>query len=237
MTAPNVHLRPEPPGDDPSVISWRVGPGLVRTIGDVPSEHAPDAIRRLLADGMLESVTVAPGRIRTRLASGHTAADAGATIRSALFDVLSVPGGWPDGPADQTSPAAAQAAVAVAADRELSAAVAQVLAGDFGAYTSSHGGAVTLLDVRGGQVRVQLAGRCNGCAFADNTIRNDLVARLAGLPGFRGVTVAGDRDCSTTDTDRGRRRVSLALRPFDGVRKRRLNRNDPPRNDRPEAGD
>ncbi|MFZ2510028.1 MAG: NifU family protein [Gordonia sp. (in: high G+C Gram-positive bacteria)] len=193
ITTSPVHLRPEPAGDDPQLIVWRVGPGLIRQTGNVPPELAPTAIQRLMAEGVLAAVSVAPGRIDTQLSVGHTAAVNGPAIRSALFHTLCAPGGWPDAPGQ---PHTDSAAVTAAADREITDAVEQVLAGEFGVYTASHGGVVTLLRVTAGRVHVQLSGRCHGCAFADNTIRRDLVTRLSPIPGFAGVVVGGDTDCT-----------------------------------------
>ncbi|GAC58587.1 hypothetical protein GOHSU_43_00310 [Gordonia hirsuta DSM 44140 = NBRC 16056] len=201
-----VHLRPESVGEDPSAIRWRIAPGLIRHTGDVPASLAPPSIRRLFDDGVLASVHVRPGHITTRLCPGLAAADAGRAVRSALFEVLSAPGGWPDDAA--AGAPGPRETVAAAADREIAAAVQSVLDGEFGSYTSAHGGLVTLLGVTDGQVRVQLGGRCHGCAFADNTIRNNLVARLSPIPGFRGVTVAGDSECSAS-AEIGRIRLSL----------------------------
>lgn len=204
MTRP-ILLRPEPASpDDPRLISWHVGPGLIRTTGEISPDSAPAPLGRLFDDGILAAVDVAPGRIGTRLAAGRTAGDDGPAVRSALFEVLSAPGGWPGG---DGAPGADEAVVE-AADREIAAAVADVLAGDFGAYTASHGGAVTLLGVTDGRVRVRLGGRCHGCAYADNTIRNDLAARLSAIPGFRGVVVAGDGECAPV-TKSTRTRLSL----------------------------
>ncbi len=189
-----VLLRPEPVASaDPLLISWRVGPGLVRRTAPVSAQDAAEPVRRLFDDGVLAALRVEPGRIDTRLAAGRTPAADGPAVRSALFEVLSAPGGWPGEDADDDR--AGTAAVIAAADREIEAAVAAVLAGDFGAYTSSHGGAVTLVGVHDGRVHVRLAGRCHGCAFADNTIRNDLSARLSSVPGFREVVVRAEVDC------------------------------------------
>ncbi|MFT3660432.1 MAG: NifU family protein [Gordonia sp. (in: high G+C Gram-positive bacteria)] len=216
MTDRKIHLHPEPVADDPSAVRWRIGPGLVRFTRDLAAGEVPAPVQRLYDDAVLTEVSVAPGRIVTRLAPGHTAAADGAALRSALFEVLSAPGGWPvPGSEEET----ADADLVSAADREIAVAVEEVLAGEFGSYTGSHGGLVELLDVHDGTVRVVLSGRCHGCAYADNTIRNNLQARLAPIPGFRGVVVAGDHDCRTAPVPDGsaaapssvRRRVAMGL--------------------------
>ncbi len=175
---------------DPSVIRWRVGPGLVRMDGEVPATQLPGELRALVDAGVLEAVRVQPGRVDTRLAAGHDPRTDGSAVRDALFTVLSRPGGWPV--ADVTPAVAATApsghrlddAVQAGADAELADGVRSVLAGEFGGYTASHGGRVELVDVVGGVVTVRMGGTCHGCAAATVTLRQNLAIRLRSLPGF-----------------------------------------------------
>nr|WP_053777999.1 hypothetical protein [Gordonia sp. NB41Y]KOY49272.1 hypothetical protein ISGA_11195 [Gordonia sp. NB41Y] len=91
-----VMLLPAPTDPaDPSVIRWRVGPGLVRMDGEVPATQLPGELRALVDAGVLEAVRVQPGRVDTRLAAGHDPRTDGSAVRDALFTVLSRPGGWP----------------------------------------------------------------------------------------------------------------------------------------------
>lgn len=175
-----VHLTAESVSD--ATIGWRVGPGLIRSSGPVPAGEAPAPLRALFDDGVLAAVEVAPGSIRTTLGPGRSAAVDGPSVRSALYEVLAAEGGWPSG---------GTTTVAQAADREIATAVADVLAGEFGAYTATHGGRVNLVDVSDGVVCVELGGHCHGCPAADATLKNNLAVRLAGIPGFRGLAVAG----------------------------------------------
>ena len=59
----------------------------------------------------------------------------------------------------------------VAADERLCQAVCGVLEGEFGDYVASHGGAIELVDVHDGTVRVKLTGACSTCSLADWTLR------------------------------------------------------------------
>lgn len=195
-----VHLIPESASAD--AIYWRVGPGLVRHSDTVGAADAPAPLRSLFDAGVLAGVAVEPGRIVTYLGSERTAAADGPAIRTALFKVLSADGGWPAPDAGVS--------VAQAADAEIAAAVGAVLAGEFGTYTATHGGRVELLGVEDGQVRVALAGQCHGCAAADATVKQNLAARLATIPGFRGVVVAGEESCPASES----RRLLLPLLRF-----------------------
>lgn len=180
----------------PDVIGWRVGPGLVRVDTEVDADDLPTELRELADTGVLRSVRVRPGRIDTRLMAGHDATSDGSRIRAALFGVLSKPGGWPspthhdDGPA--TSP---ERAVRRGADHELEIGVREVLAGEFGVYTASHGGHVDLVDVTDGTVTVRLTGQCHGCAAAEVTLRDNLAQRLRRLPGYVGLRTATADGC------------------------------------------
>lgn len=60
-------------------------------------------------------------------------------------------------------------------------------------YVESHGGAVTVLGVAQGVVRVQLSGACSGCTAAAVTLRERVEQALRlGLPGFVAMDVAPD---------------------------------------------
>jgi len=182
-----VHLTPLPPdpGAGADWIDWRVGPGLIRVDDEIDPATAPAPVDALFAAGVLRQVQVSPGRIRTRLAAGRTPARDGAAVRSALFAVLSAPGGWPDGPGPTTGPVDPGAA----ADAEIDDAVRAVLSGEFGSYTAGHGGRIELLGVRDGIVSVAMGGACHGCAAADRTLDGNLAQRLARLPGYRELVV------------------------------------------------
>lgn len=56
-------------------------------------------------------------------------------------------------------------------DTRLAAAVDTVLAGDFGNFVASHGGAITVCGVHDGVVTVALSGACAHCTAAEWTLR------------------------------------------------------------------
>lgn len=182
----------------PDVIGWRVGPGLVR-VDDRPEDaELPAELHDLFERGVLRSVHVRPGRIETRVGARTDVASAGPAIRAALFEVLSRPGGWPsadDAHHTSRSDDAADPAALVrsGADRELEAGVREVLDGEFGIYTASHGGHVELVGVSQGVVTVALTGRCHGCAAAEVTLRDNLAARLRRLPGYVDLRTMDER--------------------------------------------
>lgn len=208
-----VHLHAE--SADSDTISWRVGPGLVRHTGTVGTDDAPAPLRGLFESGVIAEASTARGRIDTRLGAGRSPAVDGPAIRSALYEVLSADGGWPD-PTGETS-------VARAADDEIAVAVADVLAGDFGEYTATHGGSVELVGVANGIVSVKLAGQCHGCAAADHTLKGNLAIRLASIPGFVDLVVAGDRECGGLESrDAPRRGQRSTWMPIPRIRRRSL---------------
>lgn len=175
--------------DDPALVRWRVGPGLVRKTGQVDAADLPTPLADLAAEGTVESVWVTPGEVRTRLGADHTAAADGRRIRGALHEILTAPGGWPD--AHEAIASDEREAVRQAADAEVADAVRAVLAGSFGMYTASHGGAVELVGVENGDVTVRLTGHCHGCAAANNTLQSNLAAQLLRVPGFRSLHTVG----------------------------------------------
>ncbi len=196
------------PAADPtssSTIRWRVGPGLVRVTGSVPPNRLPAPLRGLADEGVLTAISVAPGRIDTTFRGERPAPADGARVRTALYEVLSSPGGWPDraapgeetGAEDPADGVVSTAEQSRAADRELTAAVATILDGDFGVYTASHGGRIDLVDVHDGVVTVGLGGTCHGCAAADITLSRHLAERLRREPGFRSLRTTDDPPADT----------------------------------------
>jgi Fe-S cluster biogenesis protein NfuA len=191
----------------PDVIGWRVGPGLVRVDDRPEGAELPAELRDLHDRGVLRSVRVRPGRIETTVGADTDVASAGPAIRAALFDVLSRPGGWPTADAENRVPGSGDAADPAAlvrggADRELEAGVREVLDGEFGIYTASHGGHVELVGVSQGVVTVALTGRCHGCAAAEVTLRDNLAGRLRRLPGYVDLRTIGEA-ASCADRPRG----------------------------------
>lgn len=183
---------------DPTLIRWRVGPGMVRVSDELRGDDLPPPLRPLADEGVLESVTVAPGRIDTRLTPGQTAAGAGARVRTELHSVLQGPGGWPDDPGSPDPGSAADSDVRTrvsrAADGEIADEVRRIIDGPFGTYTASHGGSVELVDDVDGVVTVRLHGHCHGCAAADLTLQANLAQRLRTVPGYVSLNAVGESD-------------------------------------------
>lgn len=60
-------------------------------------------------------------------------------------------------------------------------------------YIHSHGGAVEVLTVDGGVIRVRLSGSCSGCTASSITLKQGVERALAEqLPGFAGLEVEDD---------------------------------------------
>jgi len=61
-------------------------------------------------------------------------------------------------------------------------------------YVESHGGAIELIDVRGGVVRVRLSGACAGCTASAITLQEGVERALReGLPGFVALEAEEER--------------------------------------------
>ncbi|MGV9824560.1 MULTISPECIES: NifU family protein [unclassified Gordonia (in: high G+C Gram-positive bacteria)] len=184
----NLLLLPSVDPAAPATIRWRVGPGLVRTSGDVDAARLPAPLRRLADEGVLRHVRLEPGSVSTTVADPARAATDGVRIRSALFEVLSAPGGWPDDTAGAgAQPAEAARLMSAAADAELADAVDCILHGEVAGYIASHGGHIDLVDVSDGVVSVSLTGNCHGCPAAGLTLGRHLARRLEREPGFRSL--------------------------------------------------
>ncbi len=60
-------------------------------------------------------------------------------------------------------------------------------------YIASHGGAVDVLDVSDGVVRLRMTGACSGCTASAVTLQEGVAEALReGFPGFAGVAVEPD---------------------------------------------
>ena len=77
-------------------------------------------------------------------------------------------------------------------------AVQKVIDEDINPAVASHGGVVTLLDVRDDTAFIQLGGGCQGCGMADVTLKQGIEVRIRELvPSIQGVV-------DTTDHAEGR---------------------------------
>ncbi len=77
------------------------------------------------------------------------------------------------------------------------AAVQRLLDDEINPAVASHGGYVTLLDVKDGVVYLELSGGCQGCGMANVTLREGIESRIReAVPGIREIV-------DTTDHTRG----------------------------------
>lgn len=153
--------------DDPSVVSWVTS--LVAT-ACLRSEDPP-LLADLIADGAVTEVWVSPGHISVAAAVGHTWRTLGGAVRQELDDQLqrSVDRRWDE---DDTV-----RAVAVA-----------VLARQVGELARSHGGLLSIDEVRDGVVTVGLSGACGHCPAALSTVNARFEKALRReLPWLKGV--------------------------------------------------
>jgi len=75
----------------------------------------------------------------------------------------------------------------------LALAVQKVLDEDINPAVRSHGGHVTLLDVRDGRVFIQMGGGCQGCGMADVTLKQGIEVRIKeAVPAIREVLDSTD---------------------------------------------
>lgn len=175
---PLVPLHPESTGD-PATVRWRVPAGLLPFVG--PVEAAPDSLGILHDAGVLAALVVEPDAVVTSLRDADAWRSHGAEVRGALHEALAQPARWrPGGHARKVAPV-----------ERIRAAAEAVLAGPVGAFIASHGGAVRLVGVDGGEVLVDLAGACRGCPAAAFTLHlrleRELRARCAEVTGVRCV--------------------------------------------------
>ena len=172
-TASLVPLHPEPVPGDTQALRWVIAAGTLAIEGEVTAPPSP--LDSLLADGTVESLAVAPTAVSIRLAPGRAWRRDGARVRSALQAALELPERW--------------SALSGGADDVLRSVVQDVIDGPVGMYVRSHGGAIELLEVADGHVRVRLAGACSHCPSAKVTLdeRFEKAVR-ARYPAVRSVT-------------------------------------------------
>ncbi|MGB2570939.1 NifU family protein [Micromonospora citrea] len=160
-----VPLHPQADPDRPERVRWVVPAGAVPAAGR--PAVLPASLAAMLAEGVLTAVVVEPGAVLTDLAPGRSWTDEGPRVRTALHAALTTPDGW------QFRPAAG-----AEQDAALRRSVQRLLDGPVGDVARSHGGHLELVDVRDGQVRVRLAGACDGCPASRFTLRHRLEAEL-----------------------------------------------------------
>ncbi|MDN5762959.1 MAG: NifU family protein [Microlunatus sp.] len=189
-TAPPVPLHPEAVEGSDRELRWVLPSGTLGFVGQV--RHVPAAVQTLLDEGIIETLTVEPTAIRTRLGLGRSWRGDGDRVRTALQSAVATPARWT--PAE-----------AVSIDAVLRMAVQQVIEGEVGGYIRSHGGALTLLSIRDGAVEVRLDGACAHCPAAEITLTTRFEKAVrARCPDVRSITARTGKPVSN-----GRRWPSL----------------------------
>ncbi len=183
MTVP---LHPEA-GTHPLEVRWIVPADALGFVGRPAA--VPDALGRLLADGVVESVDVEPGVVVVRLAKGRSWRAEGPGVRRALADALARPGAWVP-PSD----------AAASAEARLRAAADLVVAGEVGDYIRSHAGSLEIVEVRGDRVTVAWGGSCVDCPARGWTLALRVERALRRLyPALAGVDVRSGRPRKLSD--------------------------------------
>ncbi|MEV4481603.1 NifU family protein [Micromonospora coxensis] len=158
-----VPLHPQADPARPERIRWVVPVGAVPAAGRPAALPAP--LAGLLAEGVLTAVVMEPDAVVTDLAPGRRWTDDGPRVRTALHAALSR--GWQG-----------EATTGTDRDAALRSSVQRLLDGPVGDVARSHGGHIELVEVRDGQVRVRLAGACDGCPASRLTLRHRIEAEL-----------------------------------------------------------
>jgi Fe-S cluster biogenesis protein NfuA len=179
---------------DPRQLRWVVGADRLPPHGTVL--RAPGRLGELLDDGALDHVEVRSGDVLITLSSGRNWREMGDDVRQALSEALLEPAGWHVDPTtDDTA--------------ELTAVVAELLAGPIGALAESHGGTIELASIEGDTVNVRLSGACHGCPAAASTLHDNLQRELRRRCG-RKITVIDESTSAAMPL--GRRLLSLIVR-------------------------
>ena len=136
-----------------------------------------------LSERVPDDVAVVSGALTVLIDAGSSAALQGATI-----DFVTT-GGESGFKIDNPNPLWADA---------VALAVQRVIDEDLNPAVSSHGGFITLLDVRDNTAFIQLGGGCQGCGMADVTLKQGIEVRIREL--VPAITAVVD----TTDHAEGR---------------------------------
>jgi NFU1 iron-sulfur cluster scaffold homolog, mitochondrial len=179
---------------NPRQLRWVVGTDRLPARGTV--RRAPGRLGELLHDGVLDHVEVRSGDVLITLSAGRSWREVGDDVRQALSEALLDPAGWHADPAtDDTA--------------ELTAMVAELLAGPIGALAESHGGSIELASIEGDTVNVRLSGACHGCAAAASTLHDNLQRELRRRSGRK---IKVNSESSSGAMPLGRKLLSLIVR-------------------------
>lgn len=124
---------------------------------------APGELGELLRGEELVKAFVERGGVWTWLPEGASWSDAGARVRGAILDAVEKPG-W------EVSDGSQELLGLVAHD---------VIAGELASYIASHGGLISVADVQGDRVLLDLGGACDGCPAAGVTLRTRIHLAVA----------------------------------------------------------
>lgn len=144
-------------GDTPNETRWMCPEGTFAEVGAISSFGIDAGLTPHVASARVESSRC----VSIRLQDGVEWRDLGSDAWSQVSELVEARGSWQ----------LVSAARGVSADERLAQAVRTVLDGTFGDFVASHGGHVTLLDVRDGVVSVALTGACAHCPAAEWTLR------------------------------------------------------------------
>jgi Fe-S cluster biogenesis protein NfuA len=179
---------------DPRQLRWVVEADRLPPRG--MARRAPGRLGELLRDGVLDRVEVRSGDVLITLSAGRSWREVGDEVRQALSEALLDPAGWHvDAAIDEIA--------------ELTAVVAELLAGPIGALAQSHGGSIELASIDGDTVNVRLSGACHGCAAAASTLHDNLQRELRRRCG-RKITVIDESTSAAMPL--GRKLLSLIVR-------------------------
>lgn len=189
--AEGLPIHPETIEGDPATLRWVVPAGRVPFVGAVSA--APGALGDLLTDATITGVTCEAAGVLITLAPGRSWRVDGERVRSALRGALTDPAGWRAADGSPASiaggPESTTSINPPPCDDDLAVAARAALAGAAGDYVRSHGGKVSLVQVRDGVAFVRLAGSCGDCPASAWTIQGrldrDLRAEVTGLKEVR----------------------------------------------------
>jgi Fe-S cluster biogenesis protein NfuA len=144
-------------------LRWIIPPHTLSFSGSLLD--AP-GLGALLRDGTLTAVHVSPGTITT-ISGGAKWEQIGATVRTALAHALLSTDRW-----------RLQADSGEDLEQRVRAAVAEVIAGEFGDYVRSHGGEIVVSRIDGDTVYAEMSGTCRSCMAAEISLRAGFERRL-----------------------------------------------------------
>lgn len=149
-----VPLHPEQVVGDDQALLWHA-PGASLPVGRLVS--APEPLGGLLADGTLPKALCARGLVWLWLDPALTWRGAGPKVRDALSTALQHLEQWRVDPAG---------------DEVLRRVSDYVLEGSLSAYIASHGGRISVVDVKDDAVEFDFDGACADCPAADVTLHS-----------------------------------------------------------------